>query len=186
MLELRDERSDELLQPISVDLGGRVNDAIVMVLTGPMAVVCLASFPSYYFDWPGFKQESSIWTEAIISIPLSLFGLFLLWACIGNAWRLFAGKPDAVIDEIGITLHPATSNRFIPWAEVAASRVRRIDMGRAGIFWWLELTLTMPIRSWGSVFLPSRTISLQSRNRPMIRGIGRAVRSNRLAAGWKR
>ncbi len=168
-----------------LELGGRVNDSIALVISGLMCSVLSSFGPAAYFDSPFVNQEShkSEFVLTAISIPMALF---CLWIAMTHACRLFSGKPDALIDESGIALKRCTARRPIGWSEIAASRVKRVDMGRFGIFWALELELVAPVRSLVNCYWPSRKITLMSRFPPSIKEAGRIVRHYRQLAGWKR
>ncbi|OYU33366.1 hypothetical protein [Novosphingobium sp. PASSN1] len=168
-----------------LDLGGRTNDFVALVLTAMMGIVFASFGPAGYFDWSFVKQESpakEIWLM-IISIPLASV---CFWIAFQGACRLFSNQPDAIIDETGIVLPTWIASTPISWSEISASRVRRIEGGRIGVYWELELQLKTPIRALASFYWPTRKITLGSRMPPRIKEAGRIVRHYRLLAGWKR
>ena len=182
------ELSEKTLDPapyMALDLGGRLNDSVALVLITLMGMVFASFGPSQYFDWSFVQQESPSreFALTIFSIPAALC---CLWLALNHACRLFSSKPDALIDETGIALKSCVSRKPFGWSEIAASRVRRVNMGRAGVYWALELELEAPIRTLATCFWPSRKITMMSRYPPRIKEAGRIVRHYRPLAGWKR
>ncbi len=167
-----------------LDLGGRLNDSVMMVFAALFGgfVACIG--PSAYFDWAYFEQESPEVELALtlVSIPVALL---FLWAAALNACRLFSRAPDAVIDESGLTLKPCMARRTLAWSEIQGSRVKRESVqGTAYIT--LELDLAAPQRTLRSGFLPSRKIRLSSRSGAPVQNAARMVRHYRLLAGHAR
>ena len=168
-----------------LDLGGRGGASVALALTAFMGVVFASFGPSQYFDWSFVKQESGA-TELALTVASVPIALFCFWAAMTHAFRLFSAGPDAIIDETGIALQSWIAPDKIVWSEISASRAKRVDAGRAGIFWHLELELKTPVRAFTTCYWPTSKIALASQYSTGIKEAGRLVRHYRLLAGWKR
>lgn len=164
-----------------LDLGGRVNDGIVLMLTLLMGGLLMLSGPAAYWDWSWVKQHDT-GREIAGTVLCTAMGLFFLWIAALRACRLFSAAPDALIDASGVTLKPCMARKTLGWAQITGSRVKR-DQWRGMPIWSLELDLAEPQHVLASAFLPTRTVRLASNAAGPIKKAGRIVRHYRTHAG---
>ncbi len=164
-----------------LDLGGRVNDGIVLALTLLMGGLLMLSGPAAYWDWSWVKQQS-VGREIVGTVLCTAMGLFFLWIAALRACRLFSAAPDALIDASGVTLQPCMARKTLGWAQITGSRVKR-DWWRGMPIWTLELDLAEPQQVLASAFLPTRTVKLASNVAGPVKKAARIVRHYRTLAG---